>query len=402
MSLINQMLIDLEARQVPGSSVERVLDGLVPATVTRFSRHRIVALACLCVALAWWGQARLRLAQSSPAPPSVTDTPRVLPLPRMPQPVAAPNVVMLPLNPPRVQPAVPSVSNSGDEHSETPRIDALPARVESEAPKPASRRTSPARKPNPIDATDELRALARAIEASSSDGLAAITPPAAVSADPAVESPGTFRRVPALPEVSSGASVPGTNVPGINVQYQRAVNLVAAGQLERGAAVLKAYLIEHPQLATVRMLYAETLIKLGRRADAVATLRSGLARDPKHVPTARLLGHLLHDSGDFAQAIKVLRSAAPELRTNIDYYAFMAALYQRMSKHRAAIRLYRQIAAAKPNYSAAWIGIGISSIAIDEFAAATMAFRRALAIPTLAPSLRDYARNELTRLTNLE
>lgn len=349
MSLINQMLLDLEARHSSAlRASDRALDGLIPASIGALRPKRIMHVliisALLASTLVWWRYQHSTSHEIS-SPPGPPEQPLALPLPAMPLPVAdAPMVSVTHLDQSSV--AIPAA-----------------APVVSQPP------------PVPPDVTDELRAVARAIEAM----------PA--RAESAVETPGTFRREPVAVAAAKD-----------DVEYQRAINLLSAGRLERGVSALKAYLIEHPDAQEARRTYAQTLIKLNRHADAVETLRSALARAPHCAEFARLLGHLLFDQGDITEAVHVLRAAAPSVRSDIDYHAFMAALYQRLGRHQAAAKIYRDIVAVQPRHSTAWIGIGISLSALHAIPAALVAFKHATSDPALSVAMRDYANAEIARL----
>lgn len=362
MSLINQMLLDLEARQPTLlRASDRALDGLVPATIGALRpkrlMHVLIMSALVAGSVAWWNYQNSTSRQISSPPHG--SPPLALRLPTMPLPMVDAPIV-----------------------SVTPLVQPVPAISVPELPIP----TQPPHTSTP-DATDELRAVARAIEAMPERADAAPVTPEVASAASAIETPGTFRREPVNALVAK-----------VDVEYQRAINLLKAGRLDRGASALKAYLIEHPDAPEARITYAQTLIKLGRHQDAAQTLRGALARAPRRAEFARLLGHLLYDQGDLTEAVHVLRAAAPSVRNDVDYHAFMAALYQRLGRHQAAARIYREIVAVQPQHGNAWIGIGISLTALRDISGALAAFKRATADRTLSKAMRDYATAEITRL----
>ncbi|MGH8596401.1 MAG: tetratricopeptide repeat protein [Gammaproteobacteria bacterium] len=385
MSLINQMLIDLEARgQLP--RIDRALTGLAPAAVIR-RRNTVpwvLASASVCALIVGWA---LRQPNFS-GPLFTAPLERELPLPLMPEaPRESGPVSITTLE--QVVPRVLPVETAPVIVELAPVIPAPAANVKSP---PGAMRDPPAAEPprnavaqTPTDITEELRNVARAIEAAPSSDP--ITPAAVARNSAPVEMPGTFRREPA-----AGVSV------GREIELQRALNLIDAGRVERGASALRAYLIEHPDAHAARLTFAQTLIKLGRGAAAAITLRSGLARAPKHVGFARLLGHLLYDKGDPSGALRVLRAAAPAVREHLDYHAFMAALEQRAGNHGAAIATYREIVAVHPRDGAAWIGIGISLSAQRDSKQAIAAFENAQRDSTLSPAMQAYARAEISRL----
>ena len=283
-----------------------------------------------------------------------------LPLPEMPHAVVANRPAMVAPIAPVIAPRMPVVSAPT---KPPPQRDARAAAV----------------------VTAELRAVAQAIDASP---LPAREPSVPRSAEATLETTGSFHR-----EI---AKIAPPDSP--ELELSRATHLIEDGNTERGLSALQAYIAHHPTADEARVRYAETLLKLGQAPAAEASLRQGLAVRPEAAVLARMLGHLLFDRGDIAGALKVMRSVTPEVAADPDYYAFLAALYQRLGGYRAAAETYRQILRVRPTNGAVWIGLGISLAAAGENPEAGRAFAQAARDPQLSAMMREYAAHELARL----
>jgi tetratricopeptide (TPR) repeat protein len=91
----------------------------------------------------------------------------------------------------------------------------------------------------------------------------------------------------------------------------------------------------------------------------------------------------------------VLESGAAQAAPAADYRAFLAALYQRVSRHDAAIAEYHAALSANPAVPAWWAGLGISLEAAGRPGEAAESYRRALSLPGLGGGLQQYIRERL-------
>ncbi len=381
MSLINEMLTDLEARRRAPPTPTSVLDGLTAAAAEEVAVRSgwslmaagLVVGAALVLAITPMQTRWL----TQPARPDTPTTP-VGALPRAPilppiasAPIIDPMVIehLAAPNPSAVMPA--------------PGAGTAPVKV---APTPRNKRRSTAGLAEAARITAEIRA-----EASGIDSLTTARPnppnPDVIEAAREVESPGSFRREPAQSVAQSPS----------NLALARALNLLRGGARTRGVAALSDYVKAHPREHRTRGLLATELIRSGQRARAVDVLESGHALAPQEASIARLLGHLYHEQGELAHAIEVLSGAAKAAR-DLDYQLFLAALLQQAERHSEAIEIYRSILAKQPAHGTALIGLAVSLTHGQVYREAQALFARAAAVDSLSPPIRQYASAEAARL----
>ena len=276
MSLINQMLRDLDLRhRPPHRVVDRVLVDLAPADLLAHDpRWRRVGLFLVVIgSIAAIGGTRLGgLGAAWPYGWHFGETPR--------ERTAGPQVVIPGMTVPAPARALAPVAANLAPAS---AVAASTVRSESPATLPLALQTaraliSQAPVANPVTAsTHEI------------DGPQLAEPVALAASDSsAVETPGSFHRQPSA-DGGAGAAAAG---------FQRAAQLLAAGDTERGLQSLKTYVLAHPAVANARLLYARTLLKASRTTEAEVVLRTGLNLTPKEAALARVLAHLLYDRGD--------------------------------------------------------------------------------------------------------
>lgn len=409
MSLINQMLADLEARK--GGRLQRVdaaLDGLHAAplrVVTERPRAMLGALVVFgaCAAL-WTSRAPLSdFLRLSPAPSlmRVASEPAApVPAPSVTAPVREPPpaplqpvVVLEPAPADTLAPAHVDIVLPPATLDVLPLEPALPLPLPDATPPPVVAKPAPAPVPvsqTPADlASIYLDADGNEVARADGDRAAPRALPSIAAPDEAhVEHPGSFRRDQATaPAVTPAAH----RLAEIDAMF-------ANGERERALQALRGFVLSMPADVSAREKLALALIAERRLTEAEAVLRAGLRLVPDSARLAAPLGHLLLAQNRVDAALNVLRPAAPPLADHPDFHALLAAAEQRAGAHGLAITRYRGLLKEQPLNGSWLVALGISLLAVDERGDAEATFARALDDRSLAEPLRAYATRELVRL----
>ncbi len=154
--------------------------------------------------------------------------------------------------------------------------------------------------------------------------------------------------------------------------------MLARGQFQRAESRLRELTEAQPELSEAYELLAGTLMRRSRHDDAARALESGLeqARDP--APLAALLGRLLLERGEIARARSVLEAHAPRLAADPEYHLLLAAARRQAGDHAAAAEHYRELTAVVPRSGPAWVGLGASLESLKQTEDAASAYRHAL------------------------
>jgi MSHA biogenesis protein MshN len=145
-------------------------------------------------------------------------------------------------------------------------------------------------------------------------------------------------------------------------------------------------------------LLAGVLIKQGRWIETADLMQQGVQVVPANAVFIKLYARTLMQLNRDPQAIKLLRDHAPPLAQDPDYYALLAALYQRQQDHLAAANTYSQILKLRPDTGIWWVGLGISLEALGKQQQAQQAYARARQTGTLRGDLARYTDNRLLAL----
>jgi MSHA biogenesis protein MshN len=376
MSLINDMLRDLEARRAaerqPPPGLLRGLGGNTGAS----RRHRtllfalLAALVLLAGAVAWLAWARFG------APQAVTRA-------EMP----APTVAM-------VQ-AAPAAPVAAAEQAHPPEANAAPA---------ASVSAATAGAVEPAAAVDNAVAPVASAPPAATMVAAAPVPapkPEARIAKPVIERPVTIT-APVSPAEPAPMAMEKTARPPSPQQqaegeYQRGVNALRAGSHAAAESAFRGALRLDGEHLLARETLAAMLLGAGRLIEADEVLEQGRRLFGRNPTLALLLARLRVEQNQTGAAVTVLEQSLHAATARADYLAFLAALYQRELRYDDSIESYGRALALQPQQASWWAGMGISLENAGRTADAIKAYQQAAA-GQLPPQLQEHVRNRLKAL----
>ena len=181
-------------------------------------------------------------------------------------------------------------------------------------------------------------------------------------------------------------------------EYGKATVSLHQGRLAEAQAGFEAVLSLHPAHHGARQALVGLLLEDRKFGDAERALQEGLALAPAQTGFAMTLARLQVDRGDNAQAVVTLEQGLDYARANAEYLAFFAALLQRQGRHGDAIAQYQAALRLKPAAGVWWLGLGISLQAVNRAADAQAAYHRARATNSLNAELASFAEQRLRQL----
>jgi MSHA biogenesis protein MshN len=181
-------------------------------------------------------------------------------------------------------------------------------------------------------------------------------------------------------------------------EFGKATAWLHQGRHAEAQEGFQAALAHDPGHHGARQALVGMMLDAGRLGEAERLLQEGLALAPAQSGFAMTLARLQVDRGETAQAIVTLGNGLEHARGNADYVAFLAALQQRMGRHEAAIELFQAALRLRPASGVWWLGLGVSLQAVHRNADAQDAYRRARASNNLSPELAAFADQRLRQL----
>lgn len=175
--------------------------------------------------------------------------------------------------------------------------------------------------------------------------------------------------------------------------YATAVTALRNGDTRAAENALHAAVRAAPGHGAATQALAALLLQQGRRGEAETVLADALAANPQQPALIVLRARLLAESGRDREAVELLKA-----RDDAESLALLGALHQRLGDDGAAAQAYRRALANAPQQGAWWLGLAISLERAQQPRAALEAYRRALADTRLDAQVNDYVRARIAAL----
>ena len=383
MSLINDMLRDLEARSSDELKRQNLQNAVrpLPASVSTipWKIGGFVALAILLLAAVWffWRDGRL-------APENSTDlskqagyaTKQLLSAP--PAPSSEPVALVL---------------SSTIEAPEQGALLSPPGRAALPPPAPTSSPNHPKKELPAIQASvvekTELRVTATA---------PAVPPPTNKTGGDAPNTP-TFSSLPAEAKAPSGKievrKATATPRERADADYRLAQSAFSSGNTQEGLEALRRALQQDADYVPARQQLVQQLLEQRHLEAAASVLSDGLEHQPRQTGWAMALARLQVEKSDLVGAERTLTRYAEFAVANPEYQGFHAHLRYRLGQHAGATALYQNACRLAAGEGRWWFGLGLSLEAEGLGSEAREAFRQSLATGTLNNELSAQAQQRL-------
>ncbi|MFL1405778.1 hypothetical protein ACJO2E_10615 [Marinobacter sp. M1N3S26] len=171
--------------------------------------------------------------------------------------------------------------------------------------------------------------------------------------------------------------------------------LVAGGDLNAAESIL-ANITDTQVAPQSRYAFARSVLARGDTQRALSWVPEDLAA---RNPTLRLIrARAILADGDLDQAVTTLQSGVPSVADNVEYRVTLATLLQQQGQSNQAANHWAELIAWDNSRAPWWVGLAIALEGRGDVPAARRAYRQAVALPGLAPSLADYVRQRLQTL----
>ena len=374
MSLVNDMLVDLQRREAPKRTSLRGLRPVAVAPLRPSHRLPMVAASMLVIisAGAWGFASRNGLAASqSPLPEPLalkdaTDTT----LARRPAEFAEPPVTAS-------TPAITVIAEQAAPNQDSPEQIAPEARVEIVEAGIAAAGIASAE-----IASAEI-ASAEIASAEIAEPTEPVMPDPVTVEAPLVDAPPASARVIKQPTTNTASRADVALHAGL--EQLRVENFREAERQFRGTLELQ------PDHSDAWAYLYTALLQQKRPTAAEAVAVDGLEQARNPAPLAKLYANALAERGELARALEVLQAHRPSAGVDTQYDELLGSLLGSAGRHADAAAIYQDLLTADASRGEWWIGFAISQDALGNSIDARQAFERARQAPGISTTLADYA-----------
>ena len=205
---------------------------------------------------------------------------------------------------------------------------------------------------------------------------------------PAERASETAREPVAAP--AGGGAAAGSGAASAEELYAQARRALDRGDDAAAEPLLGQALALDPKLHSAREDLANLRIRQNRLDDAETTIRGGLDLDPSRPGYRKLVARVELARNRPANAVAVLEREPPTLERDLEHYGLLASAYQRVGRHDAATRLYRELMRLEPHEASWWAGYAMSRDAVGDVAGALVAYSQARQLGGLPPNVVEH------------
>lgn len=184
--------------------------------------------------------------------------------------------------------------------------------------------------------------------------------------------------------------------------YKQALTFLQQGRIAEAQAMLVSALEASPNNHEARQTLAGLLLDNKRHDEAKTILSAGVSIAPEQSDFRMALARLQVETGDVSSALISLEQGLAYAKNNGNYQIFLATLLQRISRHNEAIAHYNAAlalnSASSDATTSALVGLGISLQAMDKLSESQEAFTRAQSSTSLSPDLLAFVEQRIKQI----
>lgn len=182
------------------------------------------------------------------------------------------------------------------------------------------------------------------------------------------------------------------------VAFETALEFFNQGRLAEAEQSLRLSLRQNPRKLEARKLLAMLLLRGERREEVGSLLDQGLRLDPGHPSFVTLRARIWMDDGENEKAISLLQQSLTSKGGDAELLSLLGSLFQQEQRFQSALDIYRRMVGLEPESARAWAGLAISLDALGRDISAVKAYRHALDFHTLPAEVEQYARQRIELL----
>jgi len=183
--------------------------------------------------------------------------------------------------------------------------------------------------------------------------------------------------------------------------FARAQQALSRQQRQRGENLLRQALDEYSRHVSARSQLAALQVSRQQEDKAERLLAEGLVTDSKQLALARPYAQLLSARGELVPALETLDRAIGQRRADAETLALRAAILYRIGRHTESASDYRRALQVQPNQALWWTGLAVALEQSSRSMQALEAYQRAAKLPLDKP-VDDYVKQRIQVLRDTE
>lgn len=182
----------------------------------------------------------------------------------------------------------------------------------------------------------------------------------------------------------------------VKQKYEKAQQAINSNDISKAESLYEEILLIKPEHIYARKKLAA--LWYGRKAyqPAINILQQGLSIQPNNAEYRLMQARIYVELGNKEEAYQVL--AVLPNQADTDYQAMLANTAQQLNKHPEAIAAFQYLVTNKPSNARWWLGLAISYDSQGQFTQASQAYQKALINSGLTTNTRNFAQQRIQAL----
>ena len=181
----------------------------------------------------------------------------------------------------------------------------------------------------------------------------------------------------------------------VRIAYAEASNTMQQGKTTAAKKLLRKVLLLDFTHIQARKTLATLLFREQQYDEAIEILELGRIQHPEDVSFTLLLARIHTERGQDPVAVDLLERITPDVASNSDFYALLAALYQRSAQYKKAAAVYEKLLRVYPGRAVWWMGLGLSLQSTERKQDALSAYKKALSAQGLTVELKRFIQKRM-------
>ena len=181
-------------------------------------------------------------------------------------------------------------------------------------------------------------------------------------------------------------------------QVQVALQQWSSGQQLTALQTLDRFAFENPEAHASRETLAKLLIQQGETQRALQAVDVGLQIAPGRYGYRKIKARLLLDQGQADSAVNILSDVAPSISMDPEFHDLLASAYLAAERYDSAVQTYRVLLQQDASVGRWWYGLAAAMDASARPSEAMTAYERALQSTDLSIGLRQVSQERFMAL----
>lgn len=177
---------------------------------------------------------------------------------------------------------------------------------------------------------------------------------------------------------------------------------VRAGQDQQAINLLEKLLATEQNNVAVRKKLAALLFSQGNALRSQSVLEQGIALSPTDASQRLMLARLLEQQSQLEAAFNALETEQPLQGVNAEFLGYRAGLADRLQNYSAAFDDYRSLTQSQPYQAKWWLGLGIASERTQRPQMALLAYRQAASLGQLSADVQRFIQQRISVLVGTQ